>query len=418
MPPKSFKPTRERKKRRRLKSQRENTSQDNNGESILSTSGPECTPAIPDPNADIIVPLTDAQKLWKRRQQLKEELKAGVPKMSAKKKKRLDKYIETKLKKEEKAALVEKLAEIRVDTSLFASTKSIGASKESKKQQIKRALLEEQAGINLEANTEILYQERQLVEPDCLEDVNDQTIDLTKESMARHLSGTSEPSMAARRYSTSPECVVNEATTYHPTTAQDRSVRPFAVGVAVGAGLKRPLDGQDSGVPIIKRIKKDRKAKRIPVAVKDPEYKSTEESDIESEYSTTFLESGSPSEAEEEEWKGFSDDNTNNDGAASGSSLEDSDEDFASETESVEDDDEDHVNRLKRGQSKKANAFKEWALAQRKSTIDGEMGVPKSNIQTSMEMKSKIVHVPRSREEDMTPPPEELAVRETERKVC
>lgn len=44
-------------------------------------------------NADIIIPLTKAEKEEKRRAELREEIQEGQPKMSSKKQKRLNKYI-------------------------------------------------------------------------------------------------------------------------------------------------------------------------------------------------------------------------------------------------------------------------------------------------------------------------------------
>lgn len=63
----------------------------------------------PDPsNQEQIVPLSKAEKEQKR-QKLREELRAQQPKVSAKKQKRLDKYIENKLKKDETLDLLKKL---------------------------------------------------------------------------------------------------------------------------------------------------------------------------------------------------------------------------------------------------------------------------------------------------------------------
>ena len=321
--------------------------------------------AVADCNAEVIVPLTAAEKSERRRQQLKEELKEGQPKMSAKKRKRFDKYIETKLKKEETAALLAKLAETKVDTSLFTSTRTIGASKESKKQQIKRALLEERAGINLEQNKAILYEERQI-------------------EVGGDGGGDGDGSDEGA------EDGVQEQ------QPRPNPAHPFTIGVIVGAGLKRPLDSGEGGPPVIKRIKKNRKLSKEPlVVVREPEVSGEESS------------SGDDKECDGEEWHGFSE--------AGGSSSSDG---FSSGDEGLSDGSgEEAVDRLKWGRSEKANAFKEWALAQKRATVDGETRAAKSNIEAAIELKSTIVHVPRRREEDMTPPPEELAVAQTDRKV-
>jgi ATP-dependent RNA helicase DHX37/DHR1 len=115
----------------------------------------------------------------------------------------------------------------------------------------------------------------------------------------------------------------------------------------------------------------------------------------------------------EEEWHGFSEaEGTGSNSSSSEDSDSSDDSDDSSDSE-----EEEAIDRLKRGQSGKANAFKEWALAQRRITVDGDTSVTKSNIVTSIELKSTIVHVSRKREEDMTPPPEELVVSQTDRKV-
>lgn len=367
MPSKSFKPTRDRKKRRRHRNAKVDVDE------TTASAVERSTAAVADCNAELMVPLTAAEKSERRRQQLKEELKEGQPKMSAKKRKRFDKYIETKLKKEETAALLAKLAEAKVDTSLFTSTRTIGASKESKKQQIKRALLEERAGINLEQNRAILYEERQIGK------------------VGGDGGGDGDDNDA------SAEDGVQEQQPW-PNPAH-----PFTIGVVVGAGLKRPLDGGEGGPPVIKRIKMNRKLRKEPlVVVHEPEVSGDEESS-----------SGDDKECDGEEWHGFSE----AEGSGSSSSSDGSSSGDEGLSDGSDGESEEAVDRLKWGRSEKANAFKEWALAQKRATVDGETSAAKSNIEAAIELKSTIVHVPRRREEDMTPPPEELAVAQTDRKV-
>jgi ATP-dependent RNA helicase DHX37/DHR1 len=61
-----------------------------------------------------------------KRRKLKEELRAGQEKISGKKQKRLDKYIETKLKKDENLELLRKLSQGKFDTSRLRSSKHLG----------------------------------------------------------------------------------------------------------------------------------------------------------------------------------------------------------------------------------------------------------------------------------------------------
>ncbi|EOD44698.1 putative deah-box rna helicase protein [Neofusicoccum parvum UCRNP2] len=76
--------------------------------------------ATNDANADVILPHGKAEKEEKRKH-LREELRAAQPqsKISKKKQKRLDKYIDNKLKKEENLEIMKKLAAHKIDTSLL-----------------------------------------------------------------------------------------------------------------------------------------------------------------------------------------------------------------------------------------------------------------------------------------------------------
>ncbi|KAL4251928.1 hypothetical protein ABKN59_002637 [Abortiporus biennis] len=66
---------------------------------------------ISDPNADIIVPKSQEQKELDRKEKLRQELLSQQEsKVNSKKKKRLEKYIEKKLKQEERVVLFEKLS--------------------------------------------------------------------------------------------------------------------------------------------------------------------------------------------------------------------------------------------------------------------------------------------------------------------
>ncbi|KIX09884.1 uncharacterized protein Z518_00965 [Rhinocladiella mackenziei CBS 650.93] len=89
---------------------------------------PSATSSIPQSNQEHIIPLSKAEKEEKR-QKLREELRAQQPKISSKKQKRLDKYIENKLKKDETLDLLRKLekAKEKYDTSTTLQTsKTLG----------------------------------------------------------------------------------------------------------------------------------------------------------------------------------------------------------------------------------------------------------------------------------------------------
>lgn len=328
---------------------------------------------------------------------------------------------------------MQKLSETKVDTSLFRSTKTIGAAKESKREQMRRALLEEKFGINMEENAKILYEERRIREPEELE----------SEKLYKPVEGTSGGAQEKAK-----------------KDGEDEQVEIKVLetkNIPVGSGLKRPLEPDANGQPIIKRIKKSREARKERLiamieamerekeqeegssSIDEDESGSNEDGDEEMDDGDT--KKGSDDE-EEEEWEGIPDspvgENTDrtvddtagvsDEEAISGRSDSDSSgtdgEDDESEAEDHNDDDEgddegEPVPRLKRGRSEKANAFKEWALAQRKEVMND--GNP-SGADTSMPdllalgPKAVHVHVPRKMEEDITPPPE-LQGPSVERKV-
>ena len=83
-----------------------------------------------DSNAVQLIPQTQSERDEKKHK-LREELKTGQPKVSGKKAKRLDKYIENKLKQDENLDLLKKLAETqkRFDTSGLQSSRHLGKRK-------------------------------------------------------------------------------------------------------------------------------------------------------------------------------------------------------------------------------------------------------------------------------------------------
>lgn len=332
--------------------------------------------------------------------------------------------------------LMQKLSETKVDTSLFRSTKTMGAAKESKREQMRRALLEERFGINMEENTKILYEERQIREPEELE----------AEELQKSTKGTTGAIQEKAN-------VVEEA-------GQVAIEVPKITNITVGSGLKRPLESDANGQPIIKKIKKSREAReeRLMAMIEAMEREKEQESgsSMDEDEDDEEVEGGSSegdSYGEGEEWGGIADSPVAGDvgkaeagnaimgtgggatpsGGSSSSSGEEDEDESEGESEGDEgdgggsedgdDDDEEQENesvpRMKRGRSEKANAFKEWALAQRRQVLnEGDPSGADTSMPDLLALKPKVVHVhvPRKREEDMTPPPE-LQVPIVERKV-
>ncbi|KAI9683208.1 MAG: putative ATP-dependent RNA helicase DHR1 [Trizodia sp. TS-e1964] len=105
-----------------------------------------------------IQPVSKSEK-DENRQQLLGALQPDQSKISSKKRKRQEKYIDKKLKKEENLNLIKELSNAKIDTSLLKSSRNIGSGKESKRERLSRALREENAGIDIDGhNKEILYE--------------------------------------------------------------------------------------------------------------------------------------------------------------------------------------------------------------------------------------------------------------------
>lgn len=116
----------------------------------------------PDSNAEILAPVSEEERLARKRA-LEENLytqNAKDEKLSKTKKKRLDKYIEHQLKREEKKELLKKLEETRMDTSKLTALKDLGKGKLTKKEQMVEALELEKQGRGDDSTREVLYEER------------------------------------------------------------------------------------------------------------------------------------------------------------------------------------------------------------------------------------------------------------------
>jgi ATP-dependent RNA helicase DHX37/DHR1 len=132
-------------------------------------------------------------------------------------------FQDTKLRKEENLDLIKKLAITKVDTSLLRSSKTLGRTKESKREILSRALREQQAGINADHNEKLLYVERpqRTGEPD---------------------SSSSDDGQDEG---------VSDVDDLPMPTSQETQPPPV-----VGYGLKRPLKVDETGMPKLKKRRK------------------------------------------------------------------------------------------------------------------------------------------------------------------
>ncbi|KAI9685615.1 MAG: putative ATP-dependent RNA helicase DHR1 [Bathelium mastoideum] len=300
--------------------------------------------AASDTNAVELAPESKDDR-QKRRQQLQQELRAQQPqsKVSAKKQKRLNKYIDTKLRKDETQDLIKKLSSRKIDTSLFHSSKKLGRVTESKREELSRALRERDAGIDLAKNNQLLYQDADKDgEPSASSEDENADGDFALPSLIRH---AHEPSKIG--------------------------AEPAPSNSTFGSGLKRPLDIDSEGKPIIKKRKR---TKLIPLVTKgassDEEWEGfseTSQSVSETEVNGGYEEDVNADVVEVEESTSISGQSDDSTGSNDSDSL-DSDSDATSgdwpETAS---DHEEHDE--KKARKERSSAFKAWATKQRNDVL-------------------------------------------------
>ncbi|KAI0199371.1 DEAH-box RNA helicase [Astrocystis sublimbata] len=347
--------------------------------------------AASDSNALEILP--DAKKAAHeaQRAQMKADLR-GDAKMSSQKAKRLGKYIDKKLAKDENRALLAQLAANKIDTSLFASSRNLGAAKETKRQKMSRALRERAAGI-AQSDESILFEPRS--EPVAQPDDEDSEDEVSSDGDEQLPQRTREA----------------------PRPEEIKAHEPAAAAIAAGSGLKRPLDLDDEGKPVLpKRQKrggvKSKTAGKPRFALEDPSAIIVDE----------IAEKDDDEEKDDEvsSWGGFSSDEAEGDGSEEGlesDSTKSSGEEDASDEDasSSEDDDSDGDNSEDDGVSAKerSSAFKAWAHAQRNTALGYQ---PSNNSSTVSDMPVPKNFKPRPIEQE--PLPIELQpTNDTERKA-
>ncbi|KAK1054039.1 putative ATP-dependent RNA helicase DHR1 [Friedmanniomyces endolithicus] len=309
------------------------------------------------PAPDEIIPETKTEREI-RRTTIAEEVRSQQPssKVSSKKRKRLDKYVDTKLRKEENLELLKKLATHKVDTSLLQSSKKLGRVLETKRERFSRALREKQAGIDDGRHDDVLYERRREV------------------PLEGEDKGEDEPE-------DEDEDEDDEVSVIAPSAGQEPKPTP-----GFGSGLKRPLETNDSGQPVIKKRKRRRKA--VLQSPPSSEYSEDDEVSAESAYGDGDLsKSGS-----KDEWHGFGSDaeteqqattkvrlgpvtdtgNEDGDTSVSEEELNSNDGEDSSTGGGGDDRDSDTESTPSTGSDRKerVSAFKQWANTQRNTALD------------------------------------------------
>lgn len=325
-------------------------------------------PAVVDSNAVEHTPAAKSE-LEEKKLRMKEELRKEGTKISGKKAKRLEKYIDTKLRKDENRELIAKLATAKLDTSLFQSSRKLGQGRETKRERLGRALRDKQAGIDVDGdNDEILFEKR------VVREVGDQPSSDEHEDME-----DDAPPKPGGLFQL-PVAI--------PVPVQKTTI-------AVGSGLKRPLDLGEDGKPVLKKRKRrggiQSKVSLMPEKPEEPEWEGFSSA---SEASSNTDED-SQSSADEDELLVISENEQEEvDGSDSGSDSDSEEEDSEAESsdESEEDDEEEKKER--------SSAFKSWANQQLNEALGYETV---SNITIATETPKIKGFQPRTLEQDPLP---------------
>ncbi|KAI0457090.1 DEAH-box RNA helicase [Xylaria acuta] len=301
-------------------------------------------------NSNALEILPDAKRAAHeaKKTQMKADLK-GDAKMSGKKAKRLEKYIDKKLAKDENRALLAQLAANKIDTSLFASSRHLGAAKETKREMMSRALRERAAGI-AQTDESILFEHR-AERMDELDDGDSKSED----SLGR------ESELPPRNGDVSKPEEVNV-------------LEPPASSTVAGSGLKRPLELDDEGKPVLRKRQK-RGGVKSKISGKSHFALGTP-SNLSSDHFEG--ENAMEQQIDNDEWSGFSSDeaagNSPEEGSesesASSSGYESANDEDASSSENEDsdgdgDDSSDEIDTTKT----RSSAFKAWAHEQRNTAL-------------------------------------------------
>ncbi|TPX65100.1 hypothetical protein SpCBS45565_g05370 [Spizellomyces sp. 'palustris'] len=236
-------------------------------------------------------------------------------KLTSKKRKRLEKFIEKQLKKEERVKLLQKLSEQSFSSELLRSSKALGQHKLTAREKLRQALLEERAGISRSDLAVRLLVEKDLGDgvDAALDGVGAEVADSKKETLTAVNDNASHDQKGAidvplARDQPEPLGIVSRAfgkvpptpasvevfEEYGGATKKDEDNPSAGFGAALkssqstaipsfGAALKRkaPDDGVEGAQPeltIPKRKKKKQKKKAAPV-IEEPHDSDSEAED-------------------------------------------------------------------------------------------------------------------------------------------
>ncbi|KAM3073472.1 putative ATP-dependent RNA helicase DHR1 [Clarireedia jacksonii] len=340
-----------------------------------------------DSNATEILPSKKSDHEEKK-QRLREELN-GEKKVSGKKAKRLEKYIESKLRKDENRILIEKLSQRKEEGGLYESSRKLGQGGLTRRERLGRALKERQNGLDIDGDgEELLFEKRIIRDAESESSGSDELDEDSKET---------KDSRAFQMPTTLPKPATAPAAIYEPIPTPVPASTPapqFHFGV--GTGLKRPLEVDDDGKPVIKKrqrrggVKSKIQLRPQTSVITEPEWQGF---DSESEAQSNDAEEESDSSS------GDSNSSSENDSDDGGEDSGDGDDDEDDDTSEEESDEEDQgENPFEKAE--RSSAFKAWANQQ----INEAYGYqPISNIPNATETPKINGFKPRPAEQDPLP---------------
>ena len=284
---------------------------------VLAREKSEKPPQI-ESNQEQIIPLTQNEKEAKR-QKLRDELKAQQPKVSAKKQKRLDKYIENKLRKDETLDLLRKLEQEKEKyDAVVESSKTLG----------KRTFGEFVKG---------------------------QTNGTPEKSKTKRTPKFQQDSDVESEDSFEAENQDAFTPIPHDDESKPIHVTTNAVG---GSGLARPLELDENGLPVIQSRTRAKQHPKNPLVAEELPWDGFDSESAGAEDSSDDGESPDDSESSEGDGSEISGSDTSDEGDDSASEGSDADSDSESSDESVGD----------KPKTRKS-AFKTWATQQVNNSI-------------------------------------------------
>ncbi|KAG0232160.1 putative ATP-dependent RNA helicase DHR1 [Actinomortierella wolfii] len=250
--------------------------------------------AVPkDTNAEILVPGSNEGNVT-----VTYEVESK-PKMSSKKRKRMEKYIEKKLKKEARGDLFKKIEEQKFSSELLQSSRTLGKNRETKKERLRKALLEERMGLEQSDKSISLYKDKSKAdEAYVYEDDSDEGDDEEDDENASEQDEDGDVKMKpATAFTPKPATdTVVYSEGYDPKTASSSLAsslaKPSVAGsIAQGSALK-------AGATVVKKAAPKKKMSRLAMIRAQKEKAKEVDSDSSFDSSDSQYDSSSASEDE------------------------------------------------------------------------------------------------------------------------